>query len=90
MTDCDTVTDLSAQDRLLLRAEQPATVQSLCHIPAIHRPRYVTAVTLRICFDLTRVDPAIIVQRLYYGNAVPATVLETEDDLEQALALAED
>ncbi|KAF7798006.1 hypothetical protein EIP86_009216 [Pleurotus ostreatoroseus] len=45
----------------------------------------------KVCaiFQLS-IDFAIIVQRLYYGNAMPAAVLETEDDLEQALALAED
>ncbi|KAJ3555515.1 hypothetical protein NM688_g2534 [Phlebia brevispora] len=45
----------------------------------------------KVCaiFQLS-IDFAIIVQRLYYGTAMPATVLEEEDDLEQALALAED
>jgi solute carrier family 66, member 2 len=33
---------------------------------------------------------AIIVQRLIYGNAPPATALAEEDELEQALALAEE
>ncbi len=33
---------------------------------------------------------AIILQRLYYGNAPPSTALAEEDDLEQALALAEE
>jgi len=34
---------------------------------------------------------AIILQRLYYGNAVPSTSLEEEDDIEQeALALSEE
>jgi hypothetical protein len=34
---------------------------------------------------------AIIMQRLYYGNPIPAArLLEEEDDLEQALALAEE
>jgi hypothetical protein len=33
---------------------------------------------------------AIVVQRVIYGNAPPATVLADDDDLEQALALAEE
>ncbi|KAK0218008.1 hypothetical protein IW262DRAFT_1275612 [Armillaria fumosa] len=33
---------------------------------------------------------AIVVQRLYFGNAPPPTVLVDDDDLEQALALAEE
>ncbi|KAH7914635.1 hypothetical protein BJ138DRAFT_1177205 [Hygrophoropsis aurantiaca] len=33
---------------------------------------------------------AIIAQRLYYGNPPPATVLVDDEDLEQALALAEE
>jgi hypothetical protein len=34
---------------------------------------------------------AIIIQRLYYGNAAPTTSLEEEDDIEQeALALSEE
>jgi len=44
----------------------------------------------KVCaiFQLS-VDIAIIGQRLMYGNAAPATMVE-EDDLEQALALAEE
>ena len=33
---------------------------------------------------------AIIAQRLYYGAAMPPASLDEEDDLEQALALAEE
>ena len=33
---------------------------------------------------------AIVVQRLVYGNAPPPATLTEEDDLEQALALAEE
>ncbi|EGO22214.1 hypothetical protein SERLADRAFT_409799 [Serpula lacrymans var. lacrymans S7.9] len=33
---------------------------------------------------------AIVLQRLWYGNAPPAATLAEEDDLEQALALAEE
>jgi solute carrier family 66, member 2 len=34
---------------------------------------------------------AIVLQRLYYGNAAPATSLEEDDDIEQeALALSEE
>ena len=33
---------------------------------------------------------AIVLQRLYYGNAPPSTALAEEDELEQALVLAED
>lgn len=40
-------------------------------------------------YGLTSNALAIIAQRLYYGTAIPATVLEEVDDLEQALALAE-
>ncbi|KAN0121181.1 hypothetical protein V8E52_003769 [Russula decolorans] len=36
------------------------------------------------------VDIAIILQRLSYGNAPPSTALAEEDELEQALALAEE
>ncbi|KAH9993681.1 hypothetical protein BJV74DRAFT_832497 [Russula compacta] len=45
----------------------------------------------KICavFQLS-VDVAIIGQRLIYGNAPPPTALAEEDDLEQALALAQD
>jgi hypothetical protein len=34
--------------------------------------------------------PAIIVQRFIYGNAPPPATLAEEDDLEEALALAEE
>jgi hypothetical protein len=35
--------------------------------------------------------PAIICQRLYYGNAIPASkMIAEEDDLEEALVLAEE
>lgn len=45
----------------------------------------------KVCaiFQLS-IDFAIVVQRLYFGNAPPPTVLVDEDDLEQALALAEE
>ena len=33
---------------------------------------------------------AIIIQRLIYGNAPPAATLMEDDDIEQALALAEE
>ncbi|KAK0188868.1 hypothetical protein F5146DRAFT_1104291 [Armillaria mellea] len=36
------------------------------------------------------IDFAIVVQRLYFGNAPSPTVLVDDDDLEQALALAEE
>ncbi|KAK0202867.1 hypothetical protein DFS33DRAFT_1263085 [Desarmillaria ectypa] len=36
------------------------------------------------------IDFAIVVQRLCFGNASPPTVLVDDDDLEQALALAEE
>jgi hypothetical protein len=32
----------------------------------------------------------IVIQRVYYGAAIPAAVLQEEEDLEQALALAEE
>lgn len=35
-------------------------------------------------------SPAIVCQRVYYGAAIPPAVLQEEDDLEQALALAEE
>jgi len=45
----------------------------------------------KICaiFQLS-VDIAIIGQRLLYGNAPPSAALTDEDELEQALALAEE
>ncbi|KAI0272653.1 hypothetical protein BC834DRAFT_857734 [Gloeopeniophorella convolvens] len=45
----------------------------------------------KICaiFQLS-VDFAIVAQRIAYGNAPPPTALTEEDDLEQALALAEE
>ncbi|KAI0091787.1 hypothetical protein BDY19DRAFT_1040543 [Irpex rosettiformis] len=45
----------------------------------------------KVCaiFQLS-IDCVIVVQRLYYGNAIPASVLQEEDDLEQALVLAEE
>ncbi|KAI9511534.1 hypothetical protein F5148DRAFT_1280643 [Russula earlei] len=45
----------------------------------------------KICaiFQLS-VDIAIVVQRLIYGNAPPPAALTEEDELEQALALAEE
>ncbi|EGN91993.1 hypothetical protein SERLA73DRAFT_147922 [Serpula lacrymans var. lacrymans S7.3] len=45
----------------------------------------------KVCaiFQLS-VDVAIVLQRLWYGNAPPAATLAEEDDLEQALALAEE
>ncbi|GJE91109.1 hypothetical protein PsYK624_072580 [Phanerochaete sordida] len=45
----------------------------------------------KVCaiFQLS-VDIAIVCQRLYYGVPIPPAVLQEEDDLEQALALAEE
>lgn len=45
----------------------------------------------KVCaiFQLS-IDFVIVGQRLWYGNAPPPTVLAGEDDLEQALALAEE
>jgi len=45
----------------------------------------------KICsiFQLS-VDVVIVIQRLYFGNAIPAATLLEEDDIEQALALAEE
>ncbi|KAI0691237.1 hypothetical protein BC835DRAFT_1407307 [Cytidiella melzeri] len=45
----------------------------------------------KVCaiFQLS-VDCAIVAQRLYYGAAIPAAVMQEEDDLEQALALTEE
>ncbi|KAI0924038.1 hypothetical protein AcV5_009401 [Taiwanofungus camphoratus] len=45
----------------------------------------------KICsiFQLS-IDCAIVFQRLYFGNAIPTAALVEEDDLEQALALAEE
>lgn len=39
---------------------------------------------------LTDTVTAILVQRIFYGTAPPAAVLIDDDDLEQALALAEE
>jgi hypothetical protein len=39
---------------------------------------------------LTRGSAAIIGQRVLYGNALPSAVLTEEDELEQALALADE
>ncbi|PAV20108.1 pq loop repeat protein [Pyrrhoderma noxium] len=48
-------------------------------------------IQFKVCavFQLS-VDFAIVVQRIYYGNKPPATTLAAEDDVEQALALAEE
>ncbi|CAL1714908.1 unnamed protein product [Somion occarium] len=45
----------------------------------------------KVCaiFQLS-IDCAIVGQRIYYGNALPAAALMADDDLEQALALAEE
>ncbi|RPD64309.1 hypothetical protein L226DRAFT_505908 [Lentinus tigrinus ALCF2SS1-7] len=45
----------------------------------------------KVCaiFQLS-IDCAIVVQRLIYGNAPPATALLEDDDVEQALALSEE
>ncbi|KIP05480.1 hypothetical protein PHLGIDRAFT_108174 [Phlebiopsis gigantea 11061_1 CR5-6] len=45
----------------------------------------------KVCaiFQLS-IDFAIVCQRIYYGAAMPSAVLQEEDDLEQALALAEE
>ncbi|KAI0763748.1 hypothetical protein BD413DRAFT_483380 [Trametes elegans] len=45
----------------------------------------------KVCaiFQLS-IDAAIVLQRLVYGNAPPATALMEEEDIEQALALAEE
>ena len=46
---------------------------------------------MRQLYSINRVlmrGQAIVVQRLVYGNVPPATALVTEDELEQALALA--
>ncbi|KAK7679480.1 hypothetical protein QCA50_017534 [Cerrena zonata] len=45
----------------------------------------------KVCaiFQLS-IDCVIVAQRIYYGNAPPAAALMADDDLEQALALAEE
>ncbi|PIL25050.1 hypothetical protein GSI_12939 [Ganoderma sinense ZZ0214-1] len=45
----------------------------------------------KVCaiFQLS-VDCAIVLQRVWYGNAAPATVLMEDEDVEQALALGEE
>ncbi|OJT09645.1 hypothetical protein TRAPUB_13898 [Trametes pubescens] len=45
----------------------------------------------KVCaiFQLS-IDCAILLQRVMYGNAPPATALIEEDDIEQALALNEE
>ncbi|KAL6300039.1 hypothetical protein BKA93DRAFT_803682 [Sparassis latifolia] len=45
----------------------------------------------KVCaiFQLS-IDCAIVAQRIIFGNAIPATTLREEDDIEQALALAEE
>ncbi|KAJ8522732.1 hypothetical protein ONZ45_g698 [Pleurotus djamor] len=45
----------------------------------------------KVCaiFQLS-IDFVIVIQRIMYGNAPPATVLPDDDDLEQALALEDD
>ncbi|KLO17942.1 hypothetical protein SCHPADRAFT_845716 [Schizopora paradoxa] len=48
-------------------------------------------IQFKVCaiFQLS-IDCAIVAQRIYYGNKPPATSLIEEDDIEQALALAEE
>jgi len=48
-------------------------------------------IQFKVCavFQLS-IDCAIIAQRIYYGNKPPATSLTEEDDIEQALVLAEE
>ena len=47
--------------------------------------------SLRNRVPLTHEMPAaIVIQRLMYGNAPPAATLMVDDDIEQALALAEE
>jgi hypothetical protein len=45
---------------------------------------------LGLALSLIDVFSAIVFQRFQYGTAPPATVLLAEEDLEQALALAEE
>ena len=42
------------------------------------------------CYMLHAGVSVIIGQRLYFGNAIPASALLAEDDIEQALVLAEE
>ncbi|KAI5123545.1 hypothetical protein M0805_006704 [Coniferiporia weirii] len=48
-------------------------------------------IQFKVCaiFQLS-IDCAIVFQRLYYGNKPPAATLAVDDDVEQALALAEE
>jgi len=44
-----------------------------------------------LCRDLLTQQIVIVIQRILYGNTPPdSTLLQTEDDLEQALALSEE
>ena len=77
-----------SQDRLLLRTRFASTVHILCNFPAIGGHWWVGKAYCNR--GQLIVFLAIIVQRLVYGNAPPPAMLAEEDDLEQALALAEE
>ncbi len=47
-------------------------------------------VTILLHWLISNTTSAIIAQRIYYGNKPPATSLTEEDDIEQALVLAEE
>jgi hypothetical protein len=76
------------QNRLLFRSRITSTVQNLCGLPTLSGRWYVSQSSFwRVS---NKLGPAIVAQRLMYGNAPPPADLAEEDDLEQALALEED
>ena len=78
----------SSQDGLLFRSREPPSVQNLCDFPTLSGLWYVYGDHCsRI---LTSRLAAIIGQRIMYGDAPPSTALAEDEDLEQALALAEE
>lgn len=76
------------QDCLFLLARISNTVQGLCSLPALYRFGFVV-LQMRHRLDIDWVQ-AIVLQRIIYGNAPPLSVLLDDEDLEQALALAEE
>lgn len=77
------------QDCLFLFPSVSSSIQGLRDIPAVCRFRFVPRIeNMPLNTDCATI--AIVIQRLVYGNPPPPTALLDDEDLEQALALAEE
>lgn len=77
------------QDDIFLPQAITTPIQGVRNLPAVYRLRCASFTCLPVSLALIRLFAAIVVQRLVYGNAPPAATLLDDDDVEQALALAE-